>query len=958
MEYVVGQRWVSESEPNLGLGIIINANERIVEVAFLAQELIRSYSQRNAPLIRVIYDAGEDIAHKKGGQYTVLSAEEEGGIILYTVTPLEPPPEGEPLSSFKEIELAHELQFQTPESRLFCGQIDKNRWFDLRYKTLEIHASRLRSRCNGFLGPRVNLIPHQFNIAEEVCQRHFPRVLLADEVGLGKTIEAGLILHQQLTIGVVKRALVIVPENLLHQWLVEMARRFNLTFSLFDAERCNNFEDENPFETEQLILCSLDFLMAHPKRRSQALEAEWDILIVDEAHHLAWLPDAPSDAYEFVNQLATLTPSVLLLTATPEQLGPEGHFARLRLLDPHRFHDLKEFLREEEGYIPVANCAKKVIQHEPLAPSETSLLTQTLGEEITNKYQCAVKDKNENIEKLANTITAALIDRHGTGRVLFRNTRKNISGFCKRILHPIPCEPPILPIEPSEENSNPASNVIDVLFPAIGMQDDSRFLALTELLKAHQNEKFILICSNPTTALDIDASLRIKHGIHASVFHEGLSIIERDRAAAFFSDPEDNCPLLICSEIGSEGRNFQFAHHLVLFDLPLNPDLLEQRIGRLDRIGQRHDIQIHVPYYDKHPQAYLFNWYAKALNAFQQSSSTGPSLLSEFQAELEAFILNEETGELSASANSGNDFSNFIEKVTQRRLQLERLLEEGRDPLLELNSSGNKGLLTLDEIRETEDDFELEDWLISVFDLYGVDHEDGPHNTVVAHPSNHMRTAQFPALPEDGTTLCFDRETALAREDVQFLTYDHPMVSGAIELILGRDKGNTALTTIKLPNTKEGAILIEVIYTLQTMAPPIFQTDSYLPLTPIRILIDEQGNDLGEKVSYDQIAPRLTNVKKETARAIVKSEAKKIKQLLKTARDFAGQQAATLRKDSERLAMNSLSAEHQRLVFLKKTNPSIRQNEVDFIVDKKKAVQAHIQSAPLHLHATRIIITI
>ena len=142
------------------------------------------------------------------------------------------------------------------------------------------------------------------------------------------------------------------------------------------------------------------------------------------------------------------------------------------------------------------------------------------------------------------------------------------------------------------------------------------------------------------------------------------------------------------------------------------------------------------------------------------------------------------------------------------------------------------------------------------------------------------------------------------------------------------------------------------------MAPAIFQANRYLPLTPIRILIDEQGNDLGSKVSYKQLAPRLNNVKKDTARTIVKSEAAKIKKMLNESRKFAEEQANTLRKESVVRANNHLSEEHQRLCYLQKRNPNIRQSEVDFLTEKKQSVLSHIQNAPLHLDATRIIITI
>ncbi len=133
---------------------------------------------------------------------------------------------------------------------------------------------------------RSGLIPHQLYIAYEVGRRHAPRVLLADEVGLGKTIEVGMIIHQQVLSGRAERILIVVPETLQHQWLVEMMRCFNLHFSIFDEERCiESFaESDNPFDTQQYVLCSLTFLRKSCKRYEQALEGR--ICWLSMKHHL------------------------------------------------------------------------------------------------------------------------------------------------------------------------------------------------------------------------------------------------------------------------------------------------------------------------------------------------------------------------------------------------------------------------------------------------------------------------------------------------------------------------------------------------------------------------------------------------------------------------------------------------------------------------------------------------
>ena len=145
------------------------------------------------------------------------------------------------------------------------------------------------------------MIEHQLYLAQEVTNRLQPRVLLADEVGLGKTIEACLILHRLHLTGRAERALIILPESLMHQWFIELLRRFNLVASLFDEERCQAIEgsdpDANPFLDSQIVCISLDYLITSPDRYAQVLDAEWDLLIVDEAHHLEWTPELASTAY-------------------------------------------------------------------------------------------------------------------------------------------------------------------------------------------------------------------------------------------------------------------------------------------------------------------------------------------------------------------------------------------------------------------------------------------------------------------------------------------------------------------------------------------------------------------------------------------------------------------------------------------------------------------------------------
>ena len=383
-EFSIGQRWISAAELQLGLGMVIEIEHRTVSIIFPATTEIRIYARQDAPLTRVRFSPGDWVQNQDDQLLLVQKLEEAHGLIVYHCED-----EAGQAMLLPEGKLNNFLQLNRPGERLLNGQIDRNKWFSLRTRARSIANTLLQSPIYGLAGCRTSLIAHQLYIAHEVSRRFAPRVLLADEVGLGKTIEAGLILHQQLLLERAHRVLIVVPESLVHQWLVEMVRRFNLMFSVFDEERCQAIEEsedegdgngDNPFHSEQLIICSLQFLVKHPTRSEQALQGEWDLLVVDEAHHLAWSAESVSAEYQTIESLAKNTPGVFLLTATPEQLGKESHFARLRLLDPSRFGNLDSFLQDESGYGQLADLVEALQQGGRMDDEQWKMLDQTLSE--------------------------------------------------------------------------------------------------------------------------------------------------------------------------------------------------------------------------------------------------------------------------------------------------------------------------------------------------------------------------------------------------------------------------------------------------------------------------------------------------------------------------------------------------------------------------------------------------
>jgi ATP-dependent helicase HepA len=958
-EFHRGQRWISNTESELGLGFVEKIEGRHVTFVFPAADETRVYALSNAPLSRVKYPVNEKITTEAGVNLTVTEHLEHNGCIVYRGID----DDGKEIH-LHELELNSFAQFSHPHDRLFAGQIDKDSYFRLRVETLQHQRRQQTSDTYGLSGPRVQLLPHQFYIAHQVALRHAPRVLLADEVGLGKTIEAGLILHQQLLTERVKRVFIIVPETLIHQWLVEMMRRFNLHFSILDDERCHiieeSEEEDNPFESAQLVLCSLSFLTENKTRLQQATTANWDLMIVDEAHHLSWSEGGISKEYQCIDRLAQKIPGLLLLTATPEQLGIESHFARLRLLDPNRFYDLKTFQQEQDHYRPVNQLVQALLDSPQQAQQDAGLLTELesyLGEHVMTEFEHA-----DDAETAVDHLIQSLLDRHGTGRVLFRNTRDAVTGFPQRNLHtyPLPLPEPYQ-VTLDDENLDPSSLLKQKLHPErlyhkndTWLEFDPRVKWLANWLNEHWDEKVLLICAYAETALALEYYVKLKTSSRAAVFHEKLSIIERDRAAAYFADHEEGANILLCSEIGSEGRNFQFAHHLILFDLPLNPDLLEQRIGRLDRIGQTQTIQLHLPHFETGAQARLINWYNTGLNAFLHVCSVGHSIFEQVHDELIKGLIAHD------DSSTEHQFDELIEQTKTLREDALEAMQQGRDRLLELNSCHQvHAAEVIEEVNFSANALSLSRYMDNVFDLTGVDVQTHSNDCIIIKPTEHMQDAHFPGLSEQGMTATYQRTTALSREEVHFLTWEHPMVIGAMEMVCSGEFGNATFCSLSMPKESElklnaGTLLLEAIFSVNCPAPKHLQIHRYLSANMVRILISNTGLNLSEQLSHDDLNALSERVRKHTANEIIQYARTEIMTMVEKAQQLAVPQQEALIQQALKITAEEAHDDQERLISLAKVNPNIRQEEVDQLAINNLLLEDYLSSAQLRLDAIRV----
>jgi len=922
-KFFEGQRWISESEPELGVGVILEASPGRVSIFFRASNTVRQYATGSAPIKRVEFRAGDTIKLHTGESVVVDSAETtSAGMFLYRSGGREYP----------ETDLSDTLSFSKPEDRLFVGQVDETATFDLRLEALRRRHQIRQSPVRGFVGARMDLIPHQLSVAREVASRLLPRVLLADEVGLGKTIEACLILHRLFRSGRAARILILVPEPLVHQWFVELLRRFTMRVSIYDEERCQTIEaaGTNPFLDEQVIICPMSLLASSATRGGQAVEAGWDLIVVDEAHHLAWAPGAVSAEYAAVEALAAQAPGLILLTATPEQLGAEGHFARLRLLDPSRYKDFQSFTGEKAGYLKTAKIASKLLDGSALTATDQQSLRQICraNPERLDENLAGVKRGEASARE---ALVQELLDQHGTGRVMFRNTRAAIRGFPERQVLLVPLSPASLAGElAADEVASPRTYNLD---------SDGRVDWLVTFLESMAPAKVLLICRTREKVLSLDAALRRRLNLKLALFHEDLTLIQRDRNAAWFAE-DDGAQILICSEIGSEGRNFQFAHHLVLFDLPQDPDLLEQRIGRLDRIGQTETISIHVPYPAGSHMEVLARFFHEALNAFEKPLEGGREIMNEFGTKLATFF----------AKGTDKSFDVFIRKARAAHERVALELAQGQDRLLQMNSCrAEMAGAIIEQIQALDEDAGLDDFMLRLFDHYGVHVEELAARTFLAVPAA-LKTEVFPELPEAGITLTSNRQKALRREDIGFLTWDHPIVTGAIDLLLGSGEGNSSFATWE--GAKQ-AIFLETIFVIEPVAPQSLHLDRFLPATPLRIVVDTTGKN----VSAD-VLPTAADLKAGSIFPLLDNgriKAKVLPAMLTKSRVHAEERSGLLVAQAQQKMQATLGGEIERLRDLQKVNDHIRDEEILLLQSQLEELTTRMAEAPLRLDAVRLI---
>ncbi len=503
----------------------------------------------------------------------------------------------------------------------------------------------------------VILYEHQLAAVKTVLNRMRGRALLADEVGLGKTVEAGIILAELHRRKLVRRILVLVPPGLVTQWEEELRRKFCLDFMTHDAER---FRLEGPDAWNRFDRVVASFHTAKRHEHAEAiLKVPYDLVIVDEAHHLR---NANTVLWQFVNRLKKAF--ILLLTATPVQNNLEELFNLVTLLQPGQLKTLRGFRRTH-----VARGDKR-------QPKDPEGLRRLLSEVMVRNRRATTP------LALTRRVARTLLVTPSPGEQelyadlsdFLREQYRQGSGISRMVVQTLQMElgsspraavPTLERLLARGEWAAPVRDGLDrFLAQARGVTDEGKSRALLGLL-ATWPEK-LLIFTRYRATQDHLARLLGDAGETCGIYHGGLRRHEKEATVRAF---EGSCRVLISTEAGGEGRNLQFANGLVNYDLPWNPMRIEQRIGRLSRVGQTRDVHVFNLVAPGTIEDALLTMLDAKINMFELVIGEIDMILGEISADQD---FEELLTDLWLEAESRDDFRRRMDRLGEQLLQAKR----------------------------------------------------------------------------------------------------------------------------------------------------------------------------------------------------------------------------------------------------------------------------------------------
>ncbi len=490
------------------------------------------------------------------------------------------------------------------------NQSDK--WFQLYQATEQFRANPTNNRliCLPYVR-ELEMFDYQVQTVKSVISHFKGRVLLSDEVGLGKTVEAGMAMLEYIMRGLARRILILVPPSLVEQWENEMKRKFNQDFIRADHPNFKKMGDE-AWKHYPKVIASID-TAKRKNHRKVIFEQNYDLIIVDEAHHLK---NRATEKWKFVNGINKKY--IFLLTATPVQNHLEELYNLITLLKPGQLRTYKYFKKnfvESKDGIEAKNVDKlKSLLSDVMVRNKRSNVDVTFTKRTAYTRSVSLSKQEKDLyDDLSTFIRNKYSEVHPVlNRFRLKNLQEQIGSSIFAII------PSLEGLAANEKLSEFDRKAMQRFFDRatkISQNETEVHSKAQELVSilTDFNGKMIVFTKFATTQSYLVKLLK-EHGFKVAEFHGGLRRKEKEKQVAFFKEEAD---VLVSTEIGGEGRNLQFCHGMINFDLPWNPMAIEQRIGRIHRIGQEKDIVVYNLVAKDTIEYYILDLLDRKINMFE-----------------------------------------------------------------------------------------------------------------------------------------------------------------------------------------------------------------------------------------------------------------------------------------------------------------------------------------------------
>ncbi|MFX1530285.1 MAG: SNF2-related protein [Promethearchaeota archaeon] len=995
-------------------------------------------------------------------------------------------------------------KYSTPiEISIAKQKIDPPQNFLLKYWANLFYSYYTSYQIKCITNSRLSLMPHQINVTHRLSEEHFPRIILADEVGLGKTIEAGIYIKEMMARNLSERILIIVPASLVQQWKFELENKFNLNFTVYDGKKIKELKQnghlksadllQNPFYYDNLIICSLQF--ARNRKYIELLsKISWDIVIFDEAHHLRrYLINATTGRhretlnYELARNLSSTCESLLLLTATPLQLNSFELYSLIELIHPEIFSSYSDFEHFRKNLPFINLLITNINQIDKLNNFEVKSTLKLLK---NLRYVNKNSTDNEVLSKLNDesfkiNLFKKIEADHTLSKLIIRNRKKNIfqeEFLNKRIVNTIIVNPTREELDVYNEirlylaqiyNSSISTKNVGLGFVITTLQklltsskyailkslerrleqitrykdiflnlddiieEDPEFFELEleeefldsesfddlkekltekqieESLNIFNQEKILKEFYNKLKQIPYDSKsdklIEILDQIYSNnpnekvivftqfvdtlkflkrlienqenwyfieVFYGGLDKQQKDEAVERFRNRQ-GFSILLSTEIGGEGRNFQFCRTLINYDLPWNPMKLEQRIGRVDRIGQEsREIYIYNFYMEGTVETDIVYALIKRINLFEESIGILEPIIGRVEKDLKNVIFAESDGKKRKKLN---EFYRTLDEEIKKAKEIEMQLD---DLMIDKKSFQMEGLISslasCIDVKLTHNElFLLMNYFLNLennrygfmenikTDLVKTEELDNVM-TKIKVSDIILKNLRYRLLDEYIGT--FNLEFAREREEIDFFALGHPLINAVLDFC--RDdsfKGTYTILEIrkqKIPKNfnletilqKEFYLFIFIVkfqgYIIESQMVPIVIDETGKEIKNLESLILDIENYekiflFNKEIKNINLESNFIHPLQENAKKIIKSKTSIWKEEVRKLND----KIYTLERDKKRKIYDhnkrvlnlKLESFKLRLERKEKSRPTQRQlqniNNLKDEIRKKKKVQ-------------------